>query len=179
MLDAIYYPSYLPSKEWFKTQLLLWNRIYRIVPDPMESVFGAKKISSEWGLPEEYVQTLPVAVLDMNYLNQRKRAIIKQLKWLSTLKKDLPGNLPDWLVRVLKELDSEGFYTDAPFYLNTGKVPDWVGTKLLEYGLRRREKVDIYNNEHYVIRQDAAELLMSCLTHTMAAHRNMSPLTNR
>ncbi len=58
--DALFHPSYIPTESWAKVQLLLWDRLYRIVPDDMQDKFGDEYINRVFGVyPEYYAYVVP------------------------------------------------------------------------------------------------------------------------
>ena len=132
MLEAIYYPSYVPDINWYKTQLLLWDSIYRIVPYSVENDFGAGRLSSLWNIPENYLRTVSFGMPDEQYFEDRKYAIVQQLKKLSEEKND-------------------NYHNEEHFYLNTDKVPRWIGDTLLELGLRKKAKKYKWGAKHYLV----------------------------
>ncbi len=160
MLEAIYHPYYMPEKNWYKIQLLLWDNIYRIVPNSVENSFGDVALSEKWEVEPKYLQTRDVILPNEEYFNLRKDVIIKQLQKLSLVKK------------------THRYHTDRHYHLNINKIPNWVGEKLLDLNLRRRESVGVYGGEHYSVREDASNFLMSCLAHSFSIRENLSPLTN-
>lgn len=159
MLEAIYHPSYVPDKNWFKIQLLLWDKIYRIVPYSVENNFGSARIADLWNIPEEHVPIISDTIPNHKYLNDRKTVITNQLREISKNR-----------IASFKDVEH--------FYLNTAKVPDWVGEKLKEFGLRSEETYDEWNAEHYLVREDASDFIMSCVAHYLGLSGGMSPLTN-
>lgn len=159
MLDAIYHPNYVPDITWYKTQLLLWDNIFRIIPASVNGNFGASRLAEIWDIPKEYVRSLDVTMPDKKYFNDRKLVIKNQLKYLSK-----------------KNIDV--FVNDMHFYLNTAKIPTWVGDTLFEYRLRKEEISDQWGAKHYVVREDASNFLMSCVAHSIGQNNAMSPLTD-
>ncbi len=159
MLEAIYHPTYVPEKEWFKLQLLLWDKIYRIVPYSVEKDFGPARIADLWDIDESYLPIIDNTIPSRKFLEERKATIISQLKEIS-------------------KKNSESFVNAKHFYLNTEKVPDWVGEYLKEFGLRSQETYDEWGAEHYLVREDASNFIMSCLAHYLGIAKGMSPLTN-
>lgn len=160
MLEAIYHPNYVPDISWYKFQLLLWDRIYRIVPYSVEDEFGSFRLADRWDIPKEYVPIIGLRMPDHQYFEDRKIAIKRQLKELSKKKNNLFGE-------------------DDHFYLNTAKVPAWVGKTLNQYGLRKKKTCTVWRAKHYLVREDAADFLMSCIAHRMSMNRGMSPLTDK
>lgn len=160
MLEAIYHPYYVPDKNWYKTQLLLWDKIYRIVPCSVEDEFGQIKTSELWEIPEEHVPTRDIEMYDHQYFEDRKKSINNQLKKLA-------------------ENRNVKFTEDQHTYLNSAKIPGWVGESLRKYKLREKEKLEIWDAEHYLVREDASDFLMSCIAHRMSMHSGASPLTNK
>ena len=71
MLEAVYHPSYRPNIEWYKTQLLLWDNIYRIIPYSVERKFGPSILASEWGVPEEIVPSIGFWTPETQYFEDR------------------------------------------------------------------------------------------------------------
>ena len=159
MLDAIYHPNYVPDITWYKTQLLLWDNIFRIVPYSVIDSFGASKLAEIWDIPEKYFRSIDLTMPDKKYFNDRKFAIKNQLLKLSK-----------------KKLDN--FCDEKHFYLNSAKIPEWVGNTLLEYHLRKEKILDRWGAKHYVVREDASNFLMSCVAHSIGQNRAMSPLTD-
>lgn len=159
MLDAIYHPHYMPNINWYKSQLLVWDKIYRIVPNSVEKKFGACALASQWDISEEYFNTIPVSIPDKDYFNNRKSTIQLQLLELSKRK-------------------INSFLDEEHFYLNSEKIPKWLGEYLLELGLRKKNIHQIWESEHYLVRKDASDILMSWLAHSMSHVRAMFPLTN-
>jgi hypothetical protein len=159
MLKAIYHPSYVPDKDWFKVQLLLWDKIYRIVPYSVENEFGPARIADLWNLDEEYLPIIQDTIPSHKYLDERKLIIINQLREISK--------------------SSDKSFVDADhFYLNTAKVPDWIGKKLKDYDLRSKGTYTEWGAEHYLVREDATNFIMSCLAHYLGITKGMSPLTD-
>ena len=111
MLEAIYHPYYVPDKNWYKTQLLLWDKIYRIVPYSVEDKFGQNKTAELWDIPKEHVPTRDIEMYDHQYFEDRKKSIINQLKKLA-------------------EVKNVGFTEDQHTYLNSAKSPDGGGGSL-------------------------------------------------
>jgi len=159
MLEAIYHPNYVPEISWYKSQLLLWDKIYRIVPHSVEKEFGTKGLSKEWNIPECYVPTVDLCMPDYDYFDDRKLSIKRQLEELSKT-----------------HLNT---FEEDYFFLNIAKIPDWVGDVLNEYQLRKKETYKEWDAEHYLVREDASDFLMSCVAHSMSIGRNTSPLTNK
>ena len=111
MLEAIYHPSYVPDSSWYKTQLLVWDKIYRIVPYSVEKSFGASKLASDWNIEENLVPTKDIDMPSHRYFDYRKEIIVNQFKKFS-------------------EIKASNFTDENYFYLNSAKVPDWIATKL-------------------------------------------------
>jgi len=160
MLEAIYHPYYVPDKHWYKTQLLLWDKIYRIVPHSVDVKFGQKRTSELWDIPEEHVPTRDIDMYDFQYFEDRKRSIKNQLKRLA-------------------ENRNIRFTRDQHTYLNSAKIPEWVGGSLRKYKLRKKHRLKIWGAEHYLVREDASDFLMSCIAHRASMHSGLSPLTNK
>ena len=160
MLEAIYHPNYIPDPIWYKSQLLLWDNIYRIIPYSVEDKFGPMQISERWNIPEEFVPTVDLQMPDFQFFEDRKRAIKKQLNEFSK--------------ENLKEYGSEDH-----FYLNTAKIPSWVGDSLKKYRLRKKKTLKVWGSKHYLVRDDASDFLMSCVAHGLSSNRGMSSLTNQ
>lgn len=160
MLKAIYHPYYIPDKNWYKTQLLLWDKIYRIVPHSVDAEFGQSKLADLWDIPEEYVPTKDIEMSDHNYFKERKKVITNQLKSLSKDK-------------------NKNFTIDQHTYLNSAKIPEWVGETLKKYKLREKRIFNKWQANHYFVREDASDFLMSCIAHRMSIYYGISPLTDK
>ena len=160
MLEAIYHPHYVPNKTWYKTQLLLWNKIYRIIPYSVEKRFGPPAIASRWEIPEEYVPAVTLLMPHKQYFRDRERVTKNQLRELS-------------------KREIRTFNDDAHFYLNSEKIPKWVAGTLKKHGLRKKKTYVRWGSEHYLVREDAADFLMSCIAHKMSQDRAMSSLTDK
>jgi len=160
MLRAIYHPSYIPDVNWYKIQLLLWDKIYRIVPYSVESEFGKSKLAEKWNIPEEFVETFDIDVNDYKIFKHRRESIERQLKAFS---KDRHNS----------------FVNESHFLLNSQKIPGWLGDVLLKFGLRNKNKLDQWGAKHYLVRADASEFLMSCLAYQKSIDHAVSPLTNK
>jgi hypothetical protein len=160
MLDAIYHPSYVPDKDWYKTQLLIWDNIYRIVPHSVNASFGSSKIADQWEIEENLVQTKDIMMPSHQYFDSREKIITNQFKMLSKIK-------------------SHFFTAEDYFYLNTAKVPDWIGDKLNIYKLRKEKVIDEWGSKHYLVRSDVSDFIMSCIAHNFSLEQGLSPLTDR
>ena len=160
MLEAIYHPYYIPDKNWYKTQLLLWDKIYRIVPSSVNDEFGKKKLADLWDIPEKHVLTKDIEMYDHKYFDERKKAITNQLKKLSKDK-------------------HKKYIENQHTYLNSAKIPKWVGETLKKYQLREKKLFKKWQAEHYLVREDASDFLMSCVAHRMSIYYGTSPLTDK
>lgn len=159
-MNAIYHPSYLPDHNWYKTQLLVWDEIFRIVPYSVEDRFGARRISEIWEVPEDYVPTIDLRMPDHQFFEDRKKVILKQLKHLS-------------------KLPNKNFDEDEQFYLNSAKIPEWVAKSLKNYRLRKKRSSAVWGAKHFLVRADASDFLMNCVAYGLSSNLGMSLLTDR
>jgi hypothetical protein len=159
MLEAIYHPYYVPDKDWFKIQLLLWDKIYRIIPYSVYDQFGDFALSEQWEIPKEYLPTIDFEMPNKIYFQERKQVIVSQL---SQMAKERTGS----------------FIDDEQFYLNSDKIPTWIAEVLLELNLREEGSIDAYKAQHYKVRTDVADFLLSCIAHGISLRNVVSPLTN-
>ncbi|MBI2417326.1 MAG: hypothetical protein HYV28_05380 [Ignavibacteriales bacterium] len=160
MLNAIYHPSYLPDMNWYKIQLLIWDNTYRIVPHSVEDKYGAQHIAGIWDLEAVYLPTKDIRLPSHDYFESRKSLMINQFKRFS-------------------KIQSQSYTNEDYFHLNTAKIPDWVATSLLEYNLRKTNTINLNSAEHYEVREDVSDYLMSCIAHYFNIQHGLSPVTDK
>lgn len=159
--EALYHPLYLPDENWTKLQLLFWDKIARIVPYPMQSLFGDSIIEEKFKIDPNILPPLEPYSEDLkyfdNHIEQIKRAFdsIKQNKLVKFDSLENfgvhPGKAPDWIFKYLEKLEL---------------------AKLIEIGDKN------WSKSHHNVNPIAGELILSCLGSSMAKRNNLHSITN-
>lgn len=160
--DALYHPSYIPTESWAKVQFLLWDRLYRIVPDDMQDKFGDEYINRVFEVDPNTMPMLSPEPSDLDYYAKHKISLERAFCRIGGKVK---GNL--------KEPEFFG--------IHPAKAPEWLFKILEDMNLARemKHKHESWVDKHHWVQEDAGYLIMSCLGSRMASRRGLEPITDR
>jgi hypothetical protein len=160
--STVYHPSYLPKKNWTKLQLLFWDKIYRIVPYPMNKEFGDEKVEEIFNIAPEWLPTISPDGSDLQYFDEHESSIKKAFDQL-------------------KGKAGEKFNDLGNFGVHPMKAPQWLFEYLENLGLAQLSKNIIggYTTSHHLVHPYAGELILSCLSDSIAQRRALNSITDR
>ncbi len=159
---TIYHPSYLPKENWAKLQLLFWDKIYRIVPYPMNNKYGDSKIEEIFKIDPKWLPAISPDGSDLQYFNDHQTSIQKAFDQIKAVANG-----------EFNELDSFG--------VHPMKAPAWLFAYLEKLKLAKlsNNNDDEYTTEHHLIHPYAGELILSCLSDSIAHRRAINSITDR
>jgi hypothetical protein len=159
--NALYHPSYVPPANWLKLQLLFWDSVQRIVPDPMIEKYGDDFIDKKYHISPDLCPCVNPTTSDYSYFNIHKNAILKAFE---SIRKS-----------IVPSVDI------STFSVHSTKAPPWIFESLTQLGLvfPASEETNQYLGDHYWVYPDAAKLILSCLSSNIAARRNLHPITEQ
>lgn len=159
--DALYQPSYFPELAWLKTKLLLWDRIFRIVPYEMQDKYGDEFIEKEFGIDPSILPMESPNLGDLSGFEWKKDILRNAFAKIAMKKTNRMAN-------------------QREFGIHPQKAPDWLFEMLDEFGLAR--DVSTSRNEweaqHRMVHDEAGKLVLSCLGDQMASRRGLDQLTD-
>lgn len=159
--DALYQPRYVPDPDWLKTQLLIWDRIFRIVPYEMQDQFGDAFIDEHLAIDPAFLPMLSPSPSDLIGYKKHKETLRKAFQMITEKAK---GEMRE----------------SHEFGVHPRKAPAWLFDMLEEFGLAKTEQsvTDPWDSVHRMIQEDAGHLVLSCLGDSMASRRGLDQLTD-
>lgn len=159
---ALYHPSYVPSANWTKVQVLFWDRIFRIVPANMQSQFGDEYIDEVFNVDPDILPMLSPRPSDLDEFDRYRVSLERAL------------------ARISRERRSNRRDSDF-FGINPSKAPAWLFKTLDEFDLIKKDYEDhgSWLEPHHWIQEDAGYLIMSMLSSFMARRRGLGQVTDR
>jgi hypothetical protein len=160
---ALYHPHYVPDIELLKTQLLLWDQLYRIVPESMISNYGDGYIKSKFNINPSLCPFVSPTYEDLSYFDKYQYSIEKAFDQIAAVPES----------RFMAYQDCIGIHPE--------KAPEWVFDYLINKKLARKEKEkrEGWFEEHYVVHPEAGRLVLSCLGASIAKRQDYQLITDR
>jgi hypothetical protein len=160
--SALYHPSYVPPDNWLKLQLLFWDSVHRIVPDPMSAKFGDDFIYQRFHIDPGLCPYVSPSSEDHWYFDKHRITIQNAFE------------------KIHKGAGT-AYETVERFGVHPRKAPEWVFDSLTRLGLAhmKSRKEHGYFDEHYMVHPEAGKLILSCLGSSLASRRNLHPITEQ
>lgn len=159
---SLYYPSYIPDRDWLKLQLLFWDQVQRIVPNQMQDKYGDNFIASNFNIDPILSPAISPEYDDLSYFDKHEASIRKAF------------------IKIKKESEKPFDIYGNYWGVHPQKAPEWVFQNLEELGLARINEIepDEWHEGHHLVHPDAGGLILSCLGSKLAKRHGFEPVTD-